>query len=60
MIDSAHAHCVTPVFRTSLRQTYTEGWAPRQDYQKASRNQAKSDKERGPSKPLTIAPLAKK
>ena len=39
-----------------------EGWAPAptNDIQKAIFERVKADKERGPSKPLTIAPPAKK
>ena len=44
------------------RTAVLEGWAsaPTNDYQKAIWEQIKADKERGPSKPLTIAPPAKK
>ena len=46
----------------SYRQACREGWAPAptNDVQRAIWTQINSDKERGPSKPLTIAPPAKK
>lgn len=46
----------------SYRQACREGWAPQptNDVQRAIWSQVNSDKERGPSKPLTIAPPAKK
>ena len=46
----------------SYRQACREGWAPAptNDVQRAIWTQINSDKERGPSKPITIQPPAKK
>ena len=48
--------------RVPYRTAVTEGWAhmPTNAYEKAVWDEVKSNKERGPSKPLTIAPPAKK
>ena len=53
---------VTQSRLTTYKKACEEGWAqpPTNDYQTAIWNQVKADKERGPSKPLTIAPPAKK
>lgn len=47
--------------RIPYRNAVKEGWAsaPTNDYQKAVWEEVKSEKERGPSKPLTIAPPKK-
>ena len=53
---------VTQAEIQTYRNACKQGWAPAptNDYQKAIWEQVKADKERGPSKPLTIAPPAKK
>ena len=49
---------VRPVVRASYLQACREGWAPppTNDVQKAVWEQAKADKERGPTNPITIPP----
>ena len=53
---------VTPAEIQTYRNACRQGWAPAptNDYQKAIYERMQADKERGPSKPLTIAPPAKK
>lgn len=53
---------VKPDCRVSYATACREGWAPAptNDIQKAIWDQIKSDKERGPAKPLTIPPPTKK
>lgn len=53
---------VTKERRIPYRVAVKEGWAsaPTNDYQKAVWEEIKADKERGPAKPLTIPPPAKK
>ena len=48
--------------RVPYRTAVTEGWAhmPTNAYEKAVWDEVKNDKERGPAKPLTIVPPAKK
>lgn len=53
---------ITQTKMTTYKKACMEGWAPAptNDFQKAIFERVKADKERGPSKPLTIAPPAKK
>ena len=61
VLDGARARGITPVHRTTYRQACVEGWAPAptNDFQKVIYDQIKADKERGPAKPLVIAPPKK-
>ena len=58
MIDEAHRRGVQSARFASYRQACREGWAPppTNDVQKAIWEQVKSDKERGPTNPITIPP----
>ena len=62
MIDGARARGISPIYRTTYRQACVEGWAPAptNDFQRAIFERVKSDKERGPMKPIAITPPAKK
>ena len=62
VLDGARARGITPIYRTTYRQACVEGWAPAptNDFQKAIFERVKSDKERGPAKPIGIQPPAKK
>lgn len=53
---------ITQTKMTTYKKACMEGWAPAptNEFQRVIFEQVKSDKERGPSKPLTIAPPAKK
>lgn len=53
---------ITPAEIQTYRNACRQGWAPAptNDYQKAIYERMQADKERGPSKPLTITPPAKK
>lgn len=61
VLDGARARGITPIHRTTYRQACIEGWAPTptNDFQRVIYERIKSEKERGPSKPLTIAPPKK-
>ena len=53
---------VRPIVKMSYKKACIEGWAPAptNDIQKAIWEQAKADKERGPTNPLTIPPPRRK
>ena len=62
MLAAAADRSIRPAYRANYKKACMEGWAPAptNDIQKAIFERVKADKERGPSKPLTIAPPAKK
>ena len=56
--EGARARGITPLYRVTYKRACKEGWAPAptNEYQKAIWDQIKSDKERGPTNPITIQP----
>ncbi len=60
--EGARARGITPLFRTTYKRACREGWAPAptNEFQRAIWEQVKSDRERGPTNPITIPPPSQK
>ena len=58
VISSLPSFGITPYIQANYRKACQEGWAPAptNEFQKAIFEQVKSDKERGPTNPITIPP----
>ncbi len=62
MVNGAMARGIDTVRTDTYRRACQEGWAPAptNDVQRAIWEQVRADKERGPTKPITISPPNKK
>ena len=59
--EGARARGITPLYRVTYKRACKEGWAPAptNEFQRAIWEQVRSDKERGPTNPITIPPPKK-